>query len=72
GQVQLRGWADYLVVKMADMPKIDTILVPRAQPPGGVGAPGTPPVAPAVANALTRLDGQRRRSLPLWDPPSAT
>ena len=71
GQVQLRGWADYPVVKMADMPKIDTILVPSAEPPGGVGEPGTPPVAPAVANALARLDGQRRRRLPLWDPPSA-
>lgn len=68
GQVQLRGWADYPVVKMADMPQIETILMPSKEPPGGVGEPGTPPVAPAVANALARLDGRRRRSLPLDSP----
>ncbi|MBM3388738.1 MAG: xanthine dehydrogenase family protein molybdopterin-binding subunit [Betaproteobacteria bacterium] len=72
GQVQLRGWADYPVVKMADTPHIETLLLPSDQPPGGVGEPGTPPVAPAVANALARLDGRRRRSLPLSDAPIRT
>lgn len=72
GQVQLRGWADYPVVKMADMPQIETILMPSTQAPGGVGEPGTPPVAPAVANALARLDGRRRRGLPLVDAPART
>jgi len=65
GQVKLRSWADYPVLKMADMPQIDTVLIQSDQDPGGVGEPGTPPVAPAVANALARLDGRRRRRLPL-------
>lgn len=65
GQVALSGWADYPVLRLADTPRIDTALMPSAAEPGGVGEPGTPPVAPAVANALARLDGRRRRSLPL-------
>lgn len=65
GRVDLRGWADYPVVRMADMPEILIHLIDSPAPPGGVGEPGTPPVAPAVANALSRLDGRRRRELPL-------
>jgi isoquinoline 1-oxidoreductase beta subunit len=68
GQVKMRSWADYPVLKMADMPTIDTLLIKSEREPGGVGEPGTPPVAPAVANALARLDGGRRRRLPLIDP----
>jgi isoquinoline 1-oxidoreductase beta subunit len=68
GQVKLRSWADYPVLKMADMPTIDTILMKSEREPGGVGEPGTPPVAPAVANALARLEGRRHRRLPLIDP----
>ncbi len=65
GRVQVRSWAEYPVVKMAEMPAIETVIVPSTQPPGGVGEPGTPPVAPAVVNALARLEGTRRRRLPL-------
>ena len=67
GQVLLKGWADHPVVKLADMPRIDTVLIKSTHAPGGVGEPGTPPVAPALANALARLEGQRRRRLPLMD-----
>ena len=63
--MQLKGWADHPVLTMADMPQIDTVLIPSDRPPGGVGEPGTPPVAPAVVNALALLEGRRRRSLPL-------
>lgn len=65
GQVTLRSWADYPVLRMADMPVIDIELMPSAAAPGGVGEPGTPPVAPAVVNALANLEGRRRRTLPL-------
>jgi isoquinoline 1-oxidoreductase beta subunit len=65
GQVQLRSWAEYPVLKMANMPQIDTLLLKSDREPGGVGEPGTPPVAPAVVNALALLEGKRRRSLPL-------
>ena len=60
-----RHFPDYRVVTMADAPRIETHLVASARPPGGVGEPGTPPIAPALANALFALTGRRIRSLPL-------
>ena len=53
------------MLTLADTPRIETHLVPSDAPPGGVGEAGTPPIAPAVANALFRLTGRRLRSLPL-------
>jgi isoquinoline 1-oxidoreductase subunit beta len=53
------------VIRMNEMPVVETHLVPSAEPPGGVGEPGTPPIAPAVANALFVLTGKRIRSLPI-------
>ena len=47
------------------MPVVDVHIVPSEAPPSGVGEPGTPPIAPAVANALFALTGKRLRSLPL-------
>jgi isoquinoline 1-oxidoreductase beta subunit len=47
------------------MPVVETFIVPSEHSPEGVGEPGTPPIAPAVANALYILTGQRLRSLPL-------
>jgi isoquinoline 1-oxidoreductase beta subunit len=63
--VRQSNFPDYPVVKMAESPAIETHLVPSARAPGGVGEPGTPPIAPAVANAMFVLTGQRVRSLPL-------
>ena len=65
GQVQQTNFHDQRVLSMADCPAIMTDLILSAEPPQGVGEPGTPPVAPAVANALFKLTGQRLRSLPL-------
>jgi isoquinoline 1-oxidoreductase beta subunit len=65
GRVQQRNFPDYDAIRLADMPRIDTVLLPSTAPPGGVGEPGTPPVAPAVANALFALTGERLRRLPL-------
>ncbi len=53
------------MVRLADSPRIETHLVASAEPPGGVGEIGTPPLAPALANALFALTGKRQRELPL-------
>jgi len=71
GRVAQANFPDYEVVRLATMPVIETFIVTSSAPPGGVGEPGTPPIAPAVANALFALDGQRRRTLPLRPPGAA-
>ena len=63
--VKQRNFPDYPLVGMADAPRIETWLVPSTRSPGGVGEPGTPPIAPALANALFVLTGKRLRDLPL-------
>ena len=65
GVVQQTNFPGYPIVKLAAAPLVDTWLVPSELPPGGVGEPGVPPLAPAVANALFALTGKRHRSLPL-------
>lgn len=65
GRVQQSNFHDYPVLRMLQAPQVDTIIMPSALPPAGVGEPATPPIAPAVANALFSLTGQRLRSLPL-------
>jgi len=65
GRVVQSSFPDYPMVKLAHMPRIDVHIMRNAHAPGGVGEPGVPPVAPAVANALFALTGQRLRSLPL-------
>lgn len=65
GRVQQSNFHDYVVLRLGEMPQVDVHIVPSTEKPGGVGEPGTPPVAPAVANALAALTGQRLRELPL-------
>jgi isoquinoline 1-oxidoreductase subunit beta len=65
GAVQQRNFDAYAPMRMDECPQIDVDIVPSTLAPGGVGEPGTPPVAPAVANAVFALTGQRLRSLPL-------
>jgi isoquinoline 1-oxidoreductase subunit beta len=65
GQVQQTNFDSYAPLRLADCPQIDTDILPSSAPPGGVGEPGTPPIAPAVANAVFALTGQRLYSLPL-------
>ena len=65
GRIEQGSFNDYPLLSMAQTPRIETHIVASAEPPGGVGEPGTPPIAPAVANALFALNGQRLRSLPL-------
>jgi isoquinoline 1-oxidoreductase subunit beta len=55
----------YPVVRMPEMPAIEVHIVPSAEPPGGMGEPGVPPLAPAIANAIFALTGKRVRRLPI-------
>jgi isoquinoline 1-oxidoreductase beta subunit len=50
---------------MADMPRIEVHIVPSTDAQGGVGEPGTPPIAPAVCNAIFAATGRRIRRLPI-------
>ncbi|MGH8788161.1 MAG: molybdopterin cofactor-binding domain-containing protein [Cupriavidus necator] len=65
GAAQPSNFHDYPVLRMPEMPRIEVHIVASTDAPGGVGEPGTPPIAPAVANAVFRLTGQRLRALPL-------
>lgn len=65
GRVQQSNFHDYPVLRMEEMPEIDVHIVESAEPPTGVGEPGVPPIAPAVANALFALTGKRVRRLPI-------
>ena len=63
--VQQNNFPNHPILTMAQTPRIETHLVASTNVPGGVGEPGTPPVAPALANALFALTGRRLRELPL-------
>jgi isoquinoline 1-oxidoreductase beta subunit len=65
GRVEQGNFHDYPLLRISAMPKVEVHIVPSNDPPGGVGEPGVPPIAPAVANALFALSGARVRSLPL-------
>ena len=66
GRVDQRNFDSYPPLRMPDMPqRIDVHIVPSTNPPTGVGEPGVPPIAPAVANALFALTGKPVRKLPL-------
>ena len=65
GRVQQSNFHDYQVLRLHEMPEVSVHIVPSGARMGGVGEPGTPPVFPAVANAVFALTGKRLRSLPL-------
>ncbi len=63
--VKQNNFPNYPMLTLAETPLIETHLVPSTRSPGGVGEIGTPPVAPALANALFALTRRRLRELPL-------
>ncbi|MFZ6744226.1 molybdopterin cofactor-binding domain-containing protein [Undibacterium sp. JH2W] len=65
GKVVQTNFHDYQVLRINEAPEVETIIIPSAEPPQGIGEPGVPPIAPAVANAVFALTGKRLRSLPL-------
>jgi isoquinoline 1-oxidoreductase beta subunit len=64
GYVQQSNFHDYTVLRMSQMPQVEVHILPSTNKPSGVGEPGTPPIAPAVANALAVLTGKAYRELP--------
>ena len=64
GVVEQQNFGDYIVARITDMPTISVHTVPSAEPPTGMGEPGLPPLAPAFANAISRLTGKPLRELP--------
>ena len=65
GIVEQSNFHDYPILRLDEMPKTEVHIVETgASSPTGVGEPGTPPIAPAVANAVFALTGKRLRTLP--------
>ena len=65
GRVQQRNFHDYPMLRIHEMPEVEAHIVPSTEKMGGVGEPGVPPVAPAVANAIFALTGKPIRRLPI-------
>ncbi len=65
GRVQQQNFHNYPALSIDQMPEVEVSIVDSGQPPGGVGEPGLPPLAPAVVNALAVLTGKPVRSLPI-------
>jgi isoquinoline 1-oxidoreductase beta subunit len=67
GRVEQQSFPDYDMVHMAQAPAIAVHIAPSDAPPGGIGEPGLPPLAPALANAVFAATHRRIRALPLMD-----
>ncbi len=65
GAVQQSNFNDYPLLRLNEAPEIHVHLVENPAPPGGVGEPGVPPVAPALANAILKITGKPVRELPI-------
>ena len=65
GAASQSNFHDYRVLRINEMPAVDVHIVPSTDKPTGVGEPGVPPIAPAVANAFAAATGKRLRALPL-------
>lgn len=65
GVIQQSNFHNYPMLRMADAPEVEVHIVESQEHPQGVGEPGLPPLAPAVANAVFKASGQRLRDLPL-------
>ncbi|MBN9674048.1 xanthine dehydrogenase family protein molybdopterin-binding subunit [Roseibium aggregatum] len=65
GVVEETNFDTYEPIRMSDMPVVEVHIVPSNEPPTGIGEPGTPPIGPAVANAIAAAKGDWPTSLPL-------
>lgn len=64
GKVVQSNFDTYRSLRIEEMPEVEVSIIKSAEPPTGVGEPGVPPIAPAVANAWAKLTGNRVRQLP--------
>jgi isoquinoline 1-oxidoreductase beta subunit len=64
GRVEQSNFNNYEMLRFGEMPKVEVHIVPSEEALGGIGEPGVPPIAPAVANAIFVLTGKRLRRLP--------
>lgn len=64
GRVKQSNFHNYRMLRMNEMPEMEVHIVRSWKPPGGVGEPPVPPIAPAVANAIFTATGKRLRSMP--------
>jgi isoquinoline 1-oxidoreductase subunit beta len=64
GRAVQRNFDTYRSLRIHEMPRVEVHIVPSTDKPSGVGEPGVPPLAPAVANAVAKLGGQLVRRLP--------
>ena len=65
GRVEQNNFHDYPILRMHETPEIEVLLVNSTESPEGIGEPGVPPVAPALANALLAQTGVPTRELPI-------
>ncbi len=65
GRVEQGNFNDYPILRMSEMPTVEVHILPSTEAPGGIGEPGTPPIAPALTNAIFAATGKRLRSLPI-------
>ena len=65
GRVEQGNFPSYDMLRLAETPQIEVHIIASDYPMGGVGEPGTPPIAPAVTNAIFAATGKRIRQLPI-------
>jgi isoquinoline 1-oxidoreductase beta subunit len=65
GKAEQQNFDAYPLLSLADAPAVSVTIIASEADPGGIGEPGTPPIAPAVANAIYAAGGGRKRDLPL-------
>ena len=65
GVIEQSNFDNYQIARLADAPTTHVEIIDSDAPPGGVGEPGVPPIAPAICNAIFNATGKRYRELPL-------
>ena len=65
GRVEQTNFGNYQILRFNEAPVVEVHIVKSAEPPGGMGEPGTAAVAPAITNAIFAATGKRLRKLPI-------